>query len=42
MNGTAARKLLERMRSSSAGWGQADFEHLFSGFGFEWREGKKH
>jgi hypothetical protein len=42
MNGAAAQKLLERMRSSPSGWGQADFERLFSGFGFKWREGKKH
>lgn len=42
MNGGAAQKLLERMRSSSSGWGQKDFERLLSGFGFEWKEGKKH
>ena len=39
MNGTAAQKLLGRMRRSSSGWGQRDFEHLFSGFGFRWKEG---
>jgi hypothetical protein len=42
MNGGPAQKLLERMRGSSAGWGQKDFESLLSGFGFKWKEGKKH
>lgn len=42
MNGKNAEKLLERMRNSASGWGQSDFEHLFEGFGFKWREGKKH
>jgi hypothetical protein len=41
MNGSSARKLLERMRSTSSGWGQADFERLFTGFGFD-SKGKKH
>ena len=40
MNGDAAQKLLEQMRRSSSGWGQKDFERLFSGFGFRWKEGK--
>jgi len=42
MNGNASKKLLEKMRSSPCGWGQKDFEHLFNGFEFQWREGKKH
>ena len=42
MNGSAAQKLLERMRNSPRGWNQTDFEHLFNGFEFQWREGKKH
>lgn len=42
MNGSAAQKLLERMRNSCFGWNQNDFECLFAGFGFKWREGKKH
>lgn len=42
MNGDAAQKLLERMRRSASGWGQTDFEHLLSGYGFKWKEGKKH
>jgi hypothetical protein len=41
MNGDAAQKLLERMRRSSSGWSQTDFEHLLVGFGFQWREGKR-
>jgi hypothetical protein len=41
MNGGAAQKLLEKMRSTSAGWGQKDFETLLTGFGFD-RKGKKH
>jgi hypothetical protein len=40
MNGEAAEKLLERMRSSKSGWSQTDFGHLFEGFGFKYREGK--
>jgi hypothetical protein len=40
MNGAAAQKLLERMRASQSGWGQADFERLFTGFGFKARQGK--
>jgi predicted RNA binding protein YcfA (HicA-like mRNA interferase family) len=40
MGGDAAQKLLERMRSTSSGWGQKDFEHLLVGFGFQRREGK--
>ena len=35
-------KLLSRMRASRAGWGQADLEALYLGFGFEFREGKQH
>lgn len=42
MSGNAAQKLLERMRSTQAGWGQSDFERLFEGFDFKKREGKKH
>lgn len=42
MNGSAAQKLLERMRKTSSGWGQRDFEHLLTGFDFGWKEGKKH
>lgn len=42
MNGRAAQKLLERMRNTSSGWRQKDFEHLLLGFGFEYKEGKKH
>ena len=42
MNGNAAQKLCERMRSSLSGWKQKDFERLFEGFGLKWREGKKH
>lgn len=42
MNGRSAHKLLDRMRRTSSGWGQNDFERLLTGFGFEYREGKKH
>ncbi|HXG38151.1 MAG TPA: type II toxin-antitoxin system HicA family toxin [Bacteroidota bacterium] len=42
MNGSAAQKLLQQMRQTASGWGQKDFEHLFKGFGFTWKEGKKH
>lgn len=42
MNGNAAQKLLDRMRNSYSGWRQEDFEKLFLGFGFGFREGKKH
>jgi len=36
----AAEKLLERMRRTKEGWGQKDFETLYLGFGFEYREGR--
>ena len=42
MGDGAAQKLLERMRSTSSGWSQKDFNHLFLGFGFKCKEGKKH
>ena len=38
----SADKILAKMRRTSAGWGQADFEKLYEGFGFNKREGKKH
>ena len=38
----SADKLLEKMRRTSAGWGQDDFKKLYEGFGFKKREGKKH
>jgi hypothetical protein len=41
MNGSAAQKLLERMRATRAGWSQKDFERLLTGFGFK-PKGKKH
>ncbi len=37
-----ANKLLARMRASKAGWSQADLESLYLGFGFRYREGKRH
>jgi hypothetical protein len=37
-----AENLLERMRATKAGWGQSDFETLFLGFGFAYREGSDH
>jgi hypothetical protein len=37
-----AEKILDRMRVTSAGWGQKDFEHLFDGYGFEKRQGNRH
>ena len=37
-----AKKLLSRMRASKAGWSQADLEALYLGFGFGFREGKRH
>lgn len=42
MTGAAAQKLLERMRNSTSGWGQKDFEQLLPGYGFIWKEGKRH
>ena len=30
------------MHRSPSGWGQTDFEHLLEGFGFKWKEGKRH
>lgn len=41
MNGNSALKLLERMRNTRSGWGQNDFDLLFSGFGFI-SKGRKH
>lgn len=40
MGGTAAKKLLERMRNSPSGWGQSDFEKLLVGYNFKQRQGK--
>lgn len=42
MNGNAANRLFERMRKTHNGWTQLDFERLLTGFGFTYREGKKH
>ena len=42
MSGGAAQKLLERMKNTKSGWGQKDFDLLFRGHDFEFREGKKH
>ena len=39
--GRSADNILEDMRASQSGWGQKDFEKLFTGFGFE-KKGKKH
>ena len=36
----AAWKLLQKMRDSRAGWGEADFGTLYEGFGFHSREGR--
>jgi hypothetical protein len=36
------RQLLERMRSSKAGWRMRDLQALYRGFGFEQEEGSKH
>lgn len=35
-----AWKLLGRMRATKAGWGESDFETLYTGFGFLSREGR--
>ena len=37
-----AEKLLSRMRASKSGWNEKDLESLYLGFGFQFREGKKH
>lgn len=37
-----AEKLLARMRASKSGWGQKDFESLYEGFNFQFREGSRH
>lgn len=37
-----SQKLLSRMRASKAGWRQKDLEALYTGFGFEFREGSGH
>lgn len=39
---TAASKLLERMRRTKDGYGQADFERLYKGFGFDKSAGGNH
>ena len=38
----AHEKLLEKMRASTAGWGQHDFQRLYEGYGFLRREGGNH
>ena len=35
-------KLLERMRRSPSGWGPDDLATLYTGFGFQRREGSNH
>ena len=37
-----AQKLFERMQRTKLGWGEADFDSLYRGFGFEAREGGSH
>jgi hypothetical protein len=38
--GRAAWKMLEKMRATKTGWGEADFRVLYLGFGFVAREGR--
>lgn len=38
----AHEKLLEKMRVSTAGWGQDDLRRLYEGYGFARREGANH
>lgn len=35
-------RLLERMRRSKAGWTHNDLHCLYVGFGFEFRDGRRH
>jgi hypothetical protein len=35
-------RLLTRMRATKAGWGQRDFEELYTSFGFVYEEGGLH
>jgi hypothetical protein len=39
---SAAEKILQRMRQTKAGWKPGDFAKLYSGFGFNGTEGKRH
>lgn len=39
---SAAEKLLKKMRASKDGYGQSDFERLYTGFGFEKKTGGNH
>lgn len=40
--GSAADKLLARMRRTKHGWGPDDLHSLYAGFGFACRQGAKH
>ena len=37
-----AEKILEKMKNSKHGWTADDLHTLYTGFGFEFREGGKH
>lgn len=39
---SSARKLLEEMRNSKAGWKLRDLLSIYSGFGFTIRHGRRH
>lgn len=38
----SAQKLREDMENNKSGWGQSDLDDLYTGFGFELRQGGKH
>lgn len=40
--GGSAKKLRERMQGTKSGWGEKDFETLYVGYGFTFRDGAKH
>lgn len=40
--GQAAKAIREQMQASKSGWGQDDFDTLYTGYGFELRQGGKH
>ncbi|MEK7468317.1 MAG: hypothetical protein AAB074_12965 [Planctomycetota bacterium] len=42
MVGSAAKKLLDQMRATSAGWSEQDFSRLFLGYGFDKKGGGGH
>ena len=42
MSSKSAEKLFTKMTASKSGWGADDLDALYTGFGFEKKEGRRH